>query len=103
MKEVVDLMGSIEKKMLDRGHMLLAGSSGSLRKTCVRVLAHKNKITLCTLSNLRNPTPKEFNKDLRSIIEQAVSENKQVILFLEEHQLGKNIFYEKINSLISSG
>lgn len=44
--------------MIDRGHMLLAGSSGSLRKTCVRVLAHKNKITLCTLSNIRNPTLK---------------------------------------------
>jgi hypothetical protein len=44
--------------MVDRGHMLLAGTSGSLRKTCVRVLALKHKITLCTLSNMRNPTLK---------------------------------------------
>lgn len=51
-------MASIEKKMIDKGHMLLAGSSGSLRKTCIRVLAFKHKITLCTLSNLRNPTAK---------------------------------------------
>ncbi len=51
-------MGSIEKKMVDRGHMLLAGTSGSLRKTCVRVLAFKHKITLCTLSNMRNPSLK---------------------------------------------
>ena len=58
MKEAVDLMGSIEKKMIDKGHMLLAGSSGSLRKTSVRVLAFKHKITLCTLSNMRNPSLK---------------------------------------------
>lgn len=51
-------MGSIQKKMVDRGHMLLAGSSGSLRKTCVRILAFKHKITLATLSNLRNPNMK---------------------------------------------
>lgn len=51
-------MGSIEKKLIDRGHMLLAGSSGSLRKTAVRVLAFKHKITLCTLSNMRNPSLK---------------------------------------------
>jgi dynein heavy chain 2 len=102
-REVVDLMASIEKKVIDRGHMLLAGSSGSLRKTSVRVIAFKHKITLCTLSNIRNPTLKDFYKDLRNVIEQAAGQNKQVILFLEEHQLGKNEFYEKINSLISSG
>lgn len=58
MREAVDLMASIEKKLLDRGHMLLAGASGSLRKTAVRVLAFKHKINLCTLSNMRNPTLK---------------------------------------------
>jgi hypothetical protein len=57
-KEAIDLMGSIEKKLIDRGHILLAGTSGSLRKTAVRVLAFKHKITLCTLSNMRNPSLK---------------------------------------------
>ena len=51
-------MASIEKKLIDRGHMLLAGSSGSLRKTAVRILTFKHKISLCTLSNMRNPTLK---------------------------------------------
>ena len=66
--EVVDLIGSIEKKIVDRGHMLLAGSSGSLRKSVVRILAHKHKIALHTLSNLRNASLKEFYKDLKSIL-----------------------------------
>ena len=102
-KEAVSLMAALEKILLDRGHMLLAGLSGTLRKTATRIIAYHHKITLCTLSNTRNPSLKDFYKDLRSIIEQAAGQNKQVVLFLEEHQLGKNIFYEKINSLISSG
>ena len=52
---------------------------------------------------MRNPSLKEFYKDLRNVIEQAAGQNKRLILFLQEHQLGKNAFYEKINSLISSG
>lgn len=48
--------------------MLLAGSSGSLRKSVVRILAHKHKIALHTLSNLRNASLKEFYKDLKSIL-----------------------------------
>ena len=56
-----------------------------------------------TISNLRNPSLKQFYKDLKAALEIAGGQNKQIILFLEEHQLGKNDFYEKINSLISSG
>jgi len=51
-------MSSIEKKVVDKGSLLLAGSSGSLRKTSARIIAHKHKITLMTLSNIRNPTMK---------------------------------------------
>ena len=96
-------MSSIEKKIVDQGSLLLAGSSGSLRKTAARIIAHKHKITLLTLSNIRNPSLKEFYKDLKSILEVVGGQNKKVMLFMEEQQLGKNIFYEKINSLISSG
>ena len=46
---------------------------------------------------------KEFYKDLKGILEVVGGQNKKMILFMEEQQLGKNIFYEKINSLISSG
>ena len=102
-EEVVDLMSSIQKKVVDKGSLLLAGSSGSLRKTATRIIAHKHKIALSTLSNIRNPSLKEFYKDLKGILEVVGGQNKKMILFMEEQQLGKNIFYEKINSLISSG
>lgn len=101
--EVVNLMSSLERKIVERGALLLAGMSGGLRKSTLRIIAHKNKLPIYTLSNLRNPSLKEFYKDLKAALEVAAGQNKKIILFLEEHQLGKNEFYEKINSLISSG
>ena len=61
-------MGSVEKIILDGGHMLMAGMSGSLRKTSTRIVCHRHKVTLMTLSNTRNPSLKDFFKDLRGII-----------------------------------
>ena len=71
----------------------MAGVSRNLRKTALKIMAHKNKITLQALSNMRNPSLKEFYKDLKSALEIAGGQNRQMVLFLEEHQLGKSTFY----------
>ena len=89
-EEVVDLMSSIERKIVEGGAMLMAGVSGNLRKTAFKVMAHRHKLPFYTLSNLRNPSLKEFYKDLKSILEVAGGQNKRMVLFLEEHQLGRN-------------
>jgi hypothetical protein len=102
-EEVVDLMSSIERKFIEGGALLMAGVSGNLRKTALKIMAHKNRLPLHSLSNLRNPSLKEFYKDLKLALEVAGGQNKQLVLFLEEHQLANSQFYEKINSLISSG
>jgi hypothetical protein len=47
--------------------MLLAGSSGSLRKISAKVICNSHKVEFKTLSNIRNPSMKEFQKDLKSI------------------------------------
>ncbi len=96
-------MSSLERKIIERGALLFAGTTGGLRKSSLRVVAHRHKMPIYSTSNLRNPSLKQFYKDLKAALEIAGGQNKQIILFLEEHQLGKNDFYEKINSLISSG
>jgi hypothetical protein len=80
--EVINLMGSIERKIAEKGALLFAGMTGSLRKTCLRIIAHRLKLPIFTLSNLRNPTLKEFYKDLKVALEVAAGQNKQIILFL---------------------
>jgi hypothetical protein len=57
-EEVVSLMSSLERKIIEGGALLLAGMSGNLRKTSLRIIAHKNKIPIYSLSNLRNPSLK---------------------------------------------
>lgn len=57
-EELVDLMSSIERKFVEKGALLLAGVSGNLRKTALRIMAHKNKMPVHSLSNLRNPSLK---------------------------------------------
>lgn len=79
--EVVNLISSIERKIVEKGALLLAGMSGNLRKSCLRIVAHKNKLPIYTLSNLRNSTLKEFYKDLKAALEIAGGQNKQIILF----------------------
>jgi hypothetical protein len=61
----------------------LAGTTGSLRKTILRIVAHHHKLPIFTLSNLRNPTLKELYKDLKAALEVAAGQNKIIILFLE--------------------
>ena len=67
-EETINLMSSLERKFVERGALLLAGVSGNLRKTALKIMAYKNKIPVYTLSNLRNSTMKEFYKDLKSIL-----------------------------------
>jgi hypothetical protein len=38
--EVIDLMAAFEKKVIERGAILLAGRSGSYRKTAAKVVCH---------------------------------------------------------------
>jgi dynein heavy chain 2 len=101
--EVFALMAGIEKKLLEGGALLLAGSSGNFRRSAVSLMSFKHKFQLLTPLVLRNPTLRDFNKDMKSFLELAGGQNKKVVLFLEDHQLQKSEFLEKINSLISSG
>ena len=43
---------------MEGGALLMAGVSGNLRKTALKIMAHKNQLPLHTLNNIRNPTLK---------------------------------------------
>jgi hypothetical protein len=45
--------------------MLLAGSSGNLRRSVINLIAFKHKIQVLTPTVVRNPTSRDFNKDLK--------------------------------------
>jgi dynein heavy chain 2 len=101
--EVLTLIAGVEKRFLEGGALLLAGSSGNFRRNAVSLMAFKHKYQLLSPLVLRNPMIRDFNKDMKGFMEIAGGQNKKVVLFLEDHQLQKNEFLEKVNSLISSG
>lgn len=45
---------------------------------------------------------REFKKDMKSLIEEVVNENKKLVLFIEDHNFSRPEFEEMINSLLSS-
>ena len=61
----------------------MAGVSGSLRKTVLKIMAFKHKLPIYSLSNLRNPSLKEFYRDMKAALEVAGGQNKKIILLLE--------------------
>ena len=63
--------------------MLLAGSSGSFRKTGAKIICLAHKVEFKSLSNNRNPSLKEFYKDLKTIFELAGGKNQQIMLYIE--------------------
>jgi hypothetical protein len=51
-------MSSLERKIIERGALLFAGTTGGLRKSSLRVVAHRHKMPIYSTSNLRNPSLK---------------------------------------------
>lgn len=51
-------MAAFEKKIIERGAILLAGSSGSFRKTSAKVICNYHGVEFKTFSNIRNPSLK---------------------------------------------
>jgi dynein heavy chain 2 len=106
------LIAALEKRILEGGALLLAGSSGNFRRSAVNLMAFKHKLQLVSPQVVRNANARDFGKDMKAFIEIAAGQNRRVLLLLEDHQLQiemqnsqlqKSEILEKVNSLISSG
>lgn len=54
-------------------------------------------------STSRDYSMREFKKELKTFLEKAAIQNKQIVLLLEDHHLVRAEFLEVLNSLISCG
>lgn len=85
--EVLSLFAGIEKRILEGGSILLAGESGTFRRTTVNLLAFKHKLPLLIPTVLKKSTIRDFNKDLKQFIEIAAGQNKKIMVLFEDHHL----------------
>ncbi len=102
--EVLDHMARIDRVLTTPGgSLLLSGHSGVGRRTALSVVAHMHRIDVFTPHISRNYGLKQFKVDLKTVMQQAGVEGKEMILLLEDYQLLDGSFLELINSLLSSG
>jgi len=101
--EVLELI-SAEDRIVSTvgGAVLIAGISGVGRRTCTQLVAYMRGLEFVSPKIGREYTIKEFSKDLKTLFAQLVQENRQALLFIEDHQLTDPKFMQYLNSLISS-
>eukprot|EP01022_Parablepharisma_sp_SALTPOND_P023029 TRINITY_DN475_c0_g1_i1.p1 TRINITY_DN475_c0_g1~~TRINITY_DN475_c0_g1_i1.p1 ORF type:complete len:3195 (-),score=434.63 TRINITY_DN475_c0_g1_i1:26360-35944(-) len=101
--EVLELIAAEDRILsTNGGSILLAGISGVGRRTCTQLVAYMRGLEFFSPKIGREYTIKEFSKDLKNLFQQVVQENKQMLLFIEDHQLTHPQFMQYLNSLISS-
>ncbi|KAM3616882.1 uncharacterized protein V6R79_025341 [Siganus canaliculatus] len=102
--EVCDFVSRVDR-VLSRpgGSLLLAGRSGVGRHTATCLVSHMHGYTLVTPKISRSYALKHFSNDLKTVMQLAGLEGKQVVLLLEDYQFVHPSFLEMVNSLLSSG
>ncbi len=80
--ECLNQISSIEKALNEQDSISLFGKSGMGRQTCLQIASIIAKVDIVRLPNLRNCGPREFKKELKVIIENALNDHKKVILLL---------------------
>lgn len=102
--EVLDHMARIDRVLTSPGgSLLLSGRSGVGRRTALSVVVHMHQLDIVTPHISRKYGLKQFKNDLKTVMQQAGVEGKEVVLLLEDHQLVTTSFLELINSLLSAG
>lgn len=103
LEDSIRFVNSTERALQSDRHLMLVGSSGSGRRTTMLLASLIQKSEVVLIPCVRDMSVREFRKEIKSIIEIVVNENKKQILFLEDHNFSKPEFIEMINSLIVSG
>uniref|UniRef100_A0AAV2J329 Cytoplasmic dynein 2 heavy chain 1 n=1 Tax=Knipowitschia caucasica TaxID=637954 RepID=A0AAV2J329_KNICA len=103
-REVCDFVARVER-VLSRpgGSLLLAGRSGVGRHTATCLVSHMHGYTLFTPKITTGYSVKQFNNDLKTVMQLAGLEGQQVVLLIEDYQFVHTSFLEMVNSLLSSG
>lgn len=102
--ELLDKFAELERSLSQNGgHVLLAGRSGTGRRTVCQLISHMLDLTFETPKVTKEYSLNDFKKYLKTLLIQAGIEDQRIVLYVEDHQMCQSEFYEYLNSLISSG
>ena len=102
--EVLERIAQYDRVLSSRGgSMLLCGSSGVGRRSCMLLLAYMHLMEFYSPKMTKNYDMKAFRNDLKEVLKRAGVEGKPVMLFIEDYQILDPAYLEYINSLLSGG
>ncbi|CAL1265870.1 unnamed protein product [Larinioides sclopetarius] len=103
-QEVLDNLAKVDRVLSQQnGSLLLIGMNGSGRRLSVSITAHSHQIPIVSPKVNPNYSIKQFSNDLKTVMQMAGIEGKEVLLLLEDYQILDDEFLELIDSLLSSG
>ena len=102
--EVLNHMARMDRVLsAPGGSLLLSGRSGVGRRSALSVVSHMHNMNVFTPHISRSYGLKQFKNDLKTVMQQAGVEAKEMVLLLEDYQIVSPTFLELVNSLLSSG
>ncbi|CAH8515920.1 unnamed protein product [Schistosoma mattheei] len=85
------------------GSLLLAGRSGTGRRSALNIVAHIHQLNVFRLHTGRDNQMRQFITDIKTVCQAAGIENQPTLLIIEDYQLTSDYFLEIINSLLACG
>lgn len=85
------------------GHLLMVGRVGVGRRNAVTISSYMLGFELRTLNISRDYGIKQFNEDVKSVMQAAGVGGQHTVLLVEDFQLVSEYILEVLNSLVSSG
>jgi len=102
--ELLEKFSQLEKSLSQNGgHVLLAGRSGTGRRTVCQLITHMLDMVFETPKVTKDYNLSDFKKYLKQVLITSGVEDQKQVLFVEDHQMVDLEFYEYLNSLISAG
>ena len=85
------------------GSLLLAGRAGVGRRSAACLVANMHGMLVVTPYVTRDYTKKKFFADLKICFEAAGVEGRNVVLYIEDHNMHSDFVLEAVNSILSAG
>ena len=82
---------------------MLLRRSGAGRRSSASLVAHMQHMEFFSPKMTLSYDERAFKVDLKRILTEVAVENKETLLFIEDHQLVTPAILETVNSLLSSG
>ncbi|XP_014255049.1 dynein heavy chain 3, axonemal isoform X1 [Cimex lectularius] len=103
-KYAIEHIARISRILLqDNGHLLLVGTAGTGRSSCVKLATHMAEYQFSQIEITGTYAVQEWKEDVRALLKRAGLEGKQQVFLLTDSQMKDESFVEDINMILNTG